>query len=73
LNNGPPLSAERLAADLELDGQHRAFRLAMYLLALFPVAADAPDPGILEDGRIELRCFLGLGVEPQAWDDLLHG
>jgi hypothetical protein len=39
--------------------------------AFLAVTADPADPGVLEDGDIETRRFLGLAVEPQAGGDLL--
>jgi len=36
--------------------------------------ADAEDAGVLEDGGVEGGRLLGLGVEPEAGNDLLlHG
>src|SRR6266550_8347281 len=64
---------EFLPCDFELHGHDGSRLLAVDLETLFSVAADLSDLGILEDGRVEFRRLLRLGVEPQAWRDLLHG
>ena len=61
---------EPLSVELELHGHDRA-RLARPGLG---VVGDADDARVLEDGGVEVRGLLGLGVEPQArGDPLLHG
>ena len=64
---------ELLALELELDGHHRAGRLAVDLLACVAVAADPSDLGILEDRDVVLGRGLAFVVEPQARHDLLFG
>jgi hypothetical protein len=39
--------------------------------AFLAMTTDPAHPGVLEDGDIKMRRFLGLAVEPQAGDDLL--
>jgi len=59
---------EVLSIELEGDGHHRPLRAR----SGFAVSRDAHDLGILEDGSVELRGLLCLGVEPQERSDLLH-
>ena len=72
LNCGPPLSAVKvLFFEFERDHHDRPRLLAVHILAGVAVAADLFDPRIGEDGRVEIRCFFGLSVEPQTRCHLL--
>src|SRR5688500_9171851 len=69
LKSGPPLMPTKaLAVELELHRHHHAC-LARRRLG---VAADMHDARVPEDGDVELRGLLGLGVEPEVRDDLLR-
>src|ERR1700712_940537 len=57
-----------LPVQLESDSHYRTFRAG----TRYTVTSDVEDPGILEDGDVEVRCLFTLGVEPQPWRDLLH-
>src|SRR5499427_7753100 len=61
---------EVLPFDFELHGHHRSRLLAVNLEALFAIAADLSDFGILEDGSIKFCRLFGLRIEPQAGRDL---
>ena len=57
-----------LSFKLEFNDHDRPFRPGPSIA----IAGNFPDLGILEDGGVELRCLLGLIVEPQEWGDFLH-
>src|SRR5262249_774680 len=62
---------ERLAVELELDGQDRAGGAPVDLVAGFAVAADRDDARVLEDARVVAGGLLGFVVEPQAGRDAM--
>src|SRR5437763_6409165 len=59
---------ELLPVELEGDGHHGSRRTGCPLR----ITGNAGDLRVLEDGGVELRCLLGLAVEPQERGDLLH-
>ena len=63
------MPTKRWPVELPLDRHHRAGLLRHGLV----VMGDVDDARVLEDGEVELRGLLGLGVEPEVGDDLLHG
>src|SRR6185437_15502973 len=68
----PPVErGEALPVELEGHRQHRAGRLPVDLPARLPVVGDGGDPGVLEDGGVELRGLLGSTIEPETRRDPL--
>ena len=67
---------EGLPAELEFHGHDHSRGSFVDFVARFSVPHGVDDPGIVEDGGVELRRLFGLCVEPQTWRDLLsllHG
>src|SRR6266516_1841050 len=63
---------ESLSLKLEFNGHDRSLRSSGDLFSFFAIAGNFPDPGILEDGGVELHCLLGMVIEPKEWSDSLH-
>src|SRR6185369_12381349 len=64
---------EFLSLKLEFNGHDRSRRSSGDLFSRFVITGSFPDFGILENGGVKLHGRLGLVIEPQEWDDLLHG